>query len=131
MLNALWIFSEERLKGCDAMHEYAVTQNMVEIAVKEAEAAGSNKILEIRLVIGDLSSIIDESVSMYFDFLSEGTAAYGAKLVFRRMPAKLRCSVCGQEYEKPRNGFDCPSCSGEGRLTDAGREFYIESMEVE
>jgi hydrogenase nickel incorporation protein HypA/HybF len=113
------------------MHEYAVTQNMVEIAVREAVAAGSKKILEIRLVIGDLSSIIDESVSMYFDFFSEGTAAQGAKLIFRRMPAKLSCIACGQEYEKPRSGFDCPSCGGEGRLTDAGREFYIESMEVE
>jgi hydrogenase nickel incorporation protein HypA/HybF len=113
------------------MHEYAVTQNMVEVAVREAAAAGSKKILEIRLVIGDLSSIIDESVSMYFDLLSEGTAAQGAKLIFRRMPAKLVCQGCGKKYEKPRTGFDCPSCGGEGRLTDAGREFYIESMEVE
>lgn len=113
------------------MHEYAVTQNMVEVAVREAEAAGARKILEIRLVIGDLSSIIDESVNMYFDIISKGTAAEGAKLVFRRMPAKFICKACGIEYEKPLRGFECPSCSGEGRLTGAGKEFYIESLEIE
>ena len=113
------------------MHEYAVTKSMVEVAVREAEAANASKIMEIRLVIGDLSSIIDESVSMYFDIISRGTAAEGARLVFKRMPATLVCSVCGLEYEKPKSGFDCPSCGGEGRLTGAGREFYIESMEVE
>lgn len=113
------------------MHEYAVTQNVVEVAVREAEAAGAKKIIEIKLVIGDLSSIIDESVSMYFDIISEGTAAEGAKLIFKRMPAKFICKECGTEYEKPRSGFECPSCGGEGRLTGAGREFYIESMEVD
>lgn len=118
-------------KGSDIMHEYAVTKNMIEIASREAEAAGAQKILEIRLVIGDLSSIIDESVCMYFDIIGKGTIAEGAKLTFRRMPAKLECRSCGLEYEKPRSGFDCPSCGGEGRLLDKGKEFYIESMEVE
>lgn len=113
------------------MHEYAVTKGMIEVAAREAEAAGAKKILEIRLVIGDLSSIIDESVSMYFDIISRGTPAEGAKLVFRRRHAMLACTSCGLEYEKPRSGFDCPSCGGEGRLLDAGKEFYIESMEVE
>lgn len=113
------------------MHEYAVTQSIVEIAAREAEAAGAQKILEIRLVIGDLSSIIDESVSMYFDIISEGTLAQGAKLIFKRLPAKLICNMCGVEYEKPLRGLDCPSCGGEGRLIDAGKEFYIESLEVD
>lgn len=113
------------------MHEYAVTRNIVDIAVKEAEAADAGRILEIRLVIGDLSSIIDESVSMYFDIISKDTIAEGAKLVFKRMPALFLCKSCGREFEKPRSGFSCPHCGGEGRLTDAGREFYIESMEVD
>ncbi|HEX2946853.1 MAG TPA: hydrogenase maturation nickel metallochaperone HypA [Clostridia bacterium] len=113
------------------MHEYAVTRNIVDIAVKEAEAAGAGRILTIKLVIGDLASIIDESVSMYFDIISKDTIAEGAKLVFKRMPALFLCKSCGREFQKPRSGFDCPFCGGEGRLTDAGREFYIESLEVE
>lgn len=113
------------------MHEYAVTQNIVEIAVKEAKAAGAGRIIEIKIVIGDLSSIIDESVDMYFEILSKGTLAEGARLKFKRMPAVLNCSSCGNSFNKPGKGFECPLCGGSGKLTGAGREFYIESLEVE
>ncbi len=113
------------------MHEYAVTKGLIGIAVEEARKAGAAKITLIRLVIGDLSTIIDESVQMYFDMLSEGTVAYGAKLEFRRVSARFRCKDCGIEFEKPKIGFDCPDCGKMGILTDSGKEFYIESMEIE
>ncbi len=113
------------------MHEYAVTQSIVDIAVKEAEKAGASRISEIRLVIGDLSSIIDESVSLYFDIISKGTAAEGARLVFKRIPARFACPACGLEYDKPERGFECPGCGSTGRLAGGGKEFYIESMEVD
>jgi Hydrogenase expression/synthesis hypA family. len=48
------------------MHEYAVTKNIVDIAVAEVKAANAGKIVGISLVVGDLSSILDESVRMYF-----------------------------------------------------------------
>ena len=113
------------------MHEYAVTENIINTAICEAEKAGARRITEIRLTIGDLSSIVDESVQMYFDIISKDTAAEGARLIFRRLPAKFVCSCCGREYNKPADGFDCPVCGSPGRLTGAGREFYIESMEVD
>ncbi|MCX7709781.1 MAG: hydrogenase maturation nickel metallochaperone HypA [Clostridia bacterium] len=113
------------------MHEYAVTKNMLAVALEEAEKAGAKKIIEIRLVIGDLSTIIDESVQMYFDFLTEETIADGAKLVFKRVPAVFQCKACSIEFNKPAKGFDCPQCGAMGAPTGVGREFYIESIEVE
>ncbi len=113
------------------MHEYAVTKSLIELSLNEAEKAGASRITEIRLVIGDLSTIIDESVQMYFDIISEGTKAEGAKLIFRRIPAQFRCGVCGRTYDKPAVGFDCPDFGGTGMPTGVGREFYIESIEVE
>ncbi len=113
------------------MHEYAVTQSMIKLALDEANRAGASKILEIRLVIGDLSTIIDDSVQMYFDIMSEGTIAQGARLVFNRVKAQFKCRQCGEVFEKPPQGFDCPKCGGLGMPTDKGKEFYIESLEVE
>ncbi|KNY29678.1 hydrogenase maturation nickel metallochaperone HypA [Pseudobacteroides cellulosolvens] len=113
------------------MHEYAVTKGLIAIAVEEARKAGASKITLIRLVIGDLSTVIDESVQMYFDMLSEGTVAHGSKLEFRRVSARFHCKDCGIEFEKPKIGFDCPKCGKMGMLTDSGKEFYIESMEIE
>lgn len=113
------------------MHEYAVTQSIVDIAVQEARTAGASRITEVRLVIGDLSSIIDESVSLYFDIISKGTEAEGANLVFKRLPATFFCMECDLEYEKPEKGFECPHCGKTGKLTGSGKEFYIDSMEVD
>lgn len=113
------------------MHEYAVTQSMLKIALDEAKRVDASKILEIRLVIGDLSTILDDSVQMYFDIMSEGTPAQGAKLVFKRVPAEFKCRECGEVFVKPPKGFDCPKCGGLGMPTERGREFYIESLEIE
>ncbi|HEX9063093.1 MAG TPA: hydrogenase maturation nickel metallochaperone HypA [Clostridia bacterium] len=113
------------------MHEYSVTKSMLDTVLDEAQKAGASKIIEIKLVIGDLSSIVAESVQLMFELLSENTAAEGARLHFKRVPALFKCKDCNLEYEKPRIGFSCPSCGKEGMPTGAGREFYIESIEVD
>ncbi|MCX8129643.1 MAG: hydrogenase maturation nickel metallochaperone HypA [Clostridia bacterium] len=113
------------------MHEYAVTKSLVNIVEEEAKKAGAGKVTEIKLVIGDLSTIIDESVQMYFDIISEGTVAQGARLIFRRVPAEFQCKSCGCVYNKPEKGFECPGCGSVGIPTGKGKEFYIESLEVE
>lgn len=113
------------------MHEYAVTKGLITIVLEEAQKAGAVKVTEIRLVIGDLSTIIDDSVQMYFDIMSQGTLAEGAKLHFTRVPAEFLCKSCGQKYHKPKVGFECPVCGGQGTPTGVGKEFYIESIEVE
>lgn len=113
------------------MHEYAVTKGLLNIAIEEANKAGAKKITAIRLVIGDLSTIMDESVQMYYDIMSEGTIASGARLIFNRVPAEFQCKVCGLKFNKPKTGFDCPQCGNIGTPTGVGKEFYVESIEVE
>lgn len=113
------------------MHEYGVTQSIIDTVVEEAEKNNVESIKYITLVIGDLSSIVDDSVQMYFDALSQGTVAEGAQLVFRRVKAQLQCRQCEKNFELEKGSFDCPGCGGLGRLTEIGKEFYIESIEVE
>jgi hydrogenase nickel incorporation protein HypA/HybF len=113
------------------MHEYAVTQSIIRIAATEAERAGANKITAINLVIGDLSTIVDDSVRLYFSMIAEGTPAEGAELNFRRIPAEFFCKVCGKSFVKPAHGFECPTCGNYGTPTEVGKEFYVESIEVD
>ncbi len=113
------------------MHELAVTESIVEIACRHAKRAKAKRILRINLVIGDLSSIVDESVQFYFDFVSQDTLAQGAELTFRRIPVELVCGACGHRWNPPDADWVCPQCGErEGRVT-AGREFYVESIEVD
>jgi len=113
------------------VHELAVTQSMLDLALKHAEQAGARRITCINLVVGELSGIVDESVQFYFDFVSKGTPAEGARLVFERQPARFRCRVCGHEFTLEDGNWVCPACQALGGEIIAGREFYMESIEVE
>lgn len=113
------------------MHEYTVTKNIVDIAVKEATKSNAKKIICINLVIGELSTIIDESVQMYFDFFTEDTIANGAKLNFRKVKAEFECNKCFKKFNMDTFTYECPQCGGLSKPTDIGREFYIESIDIE
>jgi hydrogenase nickel incorporation protein HypA/HybF len=112
------------------MHEMAVTQSILDIAIKHARQAGASNIKQIHLVIGELSGVVDDSVQFYFDFLSKETIAEGAELFFDRRPAVYRCRECGTTYRP--DGFDwvCPACDALTFEVISGREFRIESIEV-
>lgn len=109
------------------MHELAVTEEIIKIVT---ELSRGRRVREIVLVIGDLSSFVDESIQFYFDRLTESTPLEGAKLLFKRIPVKLRCYRCKEEFN-PTEDYICPHCGGIGGDIIEGREFYIESIEVE
>lgn len=113
------------------MHELAVTESIVEIATRHAAQAGASRVLAINLVIGELSSIVDDSVQFYFDYLSEGTSAEGARLVFSRLDVALMCQACGHRWEPTGADWRCPVCGAARAQAVQGREFYVESIEVE
>ena len=112
------------------MHELAITEEILRITVEHAEKARAEHVTDIHLVIGDLSSVVDDSVQFYFDFSSPGTVAEGAELHFRRVPARLRCRQCEQEFEPEDRDWHCPKCRALGGDVIQGREFYVESIEV-
>ena len=112
------------------MHELAVTESILEIALRHGRAARATAITDLFLVVGELSTIVDESVQFYWDIISEGTEAVGATLHFRRVPGRLACRACGHIYS-PRQDLPCPACGGIDIAVVAGEEFYLESIEVE
>ena len=112
------------------MHELAITEEILRITVEHAEKAQAQRVTDIHLVIGDLSSVVDDSVQFYFDFSSPGTVAEGAELHFQRVPARLRCRQCEQEFEPDDRDWHCPNCQALGGDVIQGREFYLESIEV-
>ncbi|NLG28400.1 MAG: hydrogenase maturation nickel metallochaperone HypA [Chloroflexi bacterium] len=113
------------------MHELSVTENIIAIAERHARAAQATRIVSIRLVIGELSSIVDDSIQFYFDHLAANTLAAGATLVFDRRPVSLCCAACGHTWQPEAADWTCPLCGQARAQITAGREFYIDSIEVE
>jgi hydrogenase nickel incorporation protein HypA/HybF len=114
------------------MHELPVTEGILSVALEAAQQNGARRIMAIDLVIGELAGIVDDSVQFYFDILSKDTIAEGAILRFRREPAVAACGDCGHQFpvEAPLTAI-CPVCGGIRLHVSGGREFFVESIEVE
>ncbi|MFN2114197.1 MAG: hydrogenase maturation nickel metallochaperone HypA [Anaerolineae bacterium] len=113
------------------MHELAVTQGLLELALRHADEAGGGRITDLYLVIGRLSSVVDDSVQFYWDVISEGTAAEGAELHFRRVPVEMRCLACSLDYRPDGEDLACPECNGLAVRVVSGDEFRLEALDLD
>ena len=112
------------------MHELSITEDILRIVSAHAQKANAQSVTRINLVIGELTSFIDDSIQFYFEMLSPGTPAEGATLHFRRIKTRFRCRQCSYEFEPEDRNWICPECGALGGDVIAGKECYVESIEV-
>jgi hydrogenase nickel incorporation protein HypA/HybF len=113
------------------MHELSITEEILNIAITKAREAQAEKVIEINLVIGDASSIVGECVQFCFDFISRETIAAGATLNFERRPLQMRCRNCNSIFGPEKESWTCPQCQDWSVEIVSGKEFYMDSIEVE
>jgi len=113
------------------MHELGITENIVNIALEKANEAQAKNVIQINLVIGEMSGFVPDCIQFYFDSLSQDTIAQGAVLHFESVPTQLRCRNCSTTFRPQDTLWSCPKCQGQSVEISKGRELYIESMEVE
>jgi len=77
------------------VHELAITQAILDTALRHAEQARVTSVHALYLRLGELSGLAPDSIQFYFDLLSKGTCAEGAQLHFERFSPRARCRVCG------------------------------------
>ena len=113
------------------MHEQSIVESILALALENAEKAEATKILKIHLVVGELSGVLDEAVNFYFSFLSKDTIASQASLCFKHVRAQLRCRKCDMVFSPEQVDLACPNCKERQVEIVAGRELYMDSLEVE
>ncbi|MBP7585505.1 MAG: hydrogenase maturation nickel metallochaperone HypA [Spirochaetes bacterium] len=115
------------------MHELSIMSNILDIVLDFAGRHGATRVSKINLLVGDLSDLIPEWMQTYFDFVSKDTLADKALIVVNRVPAVLRCKGCSFEFtlDKEKWQFTCPKCSASDVELLSGREFTVESIEID
>jgi hydrogenase nickel incorporation protein HypA/HybF len=113
------------------MHELSVTESILEIALRHATQVEAKKINNLYIIIGNLASIVDDSIQFYWDLISQGTIAENAILHFERIPTKMECLDCKNIYFPEQGELLCPICHGINIKIIQGEEFYLSAIDVE
>ena len=111
------------------MHETSVAQRMVDMAIEVADKNGGGRVVGMRLLLGEMAGVEQETLSFAFGVVCRGTRAEGCKLEIVPMPTRLRCRGCGVE----RGGelLDPCVCGLPGGEMLAGRELRVDTIDVE
>jgi hydrogenase nickel incorporation protein HypA/HybF len=115
------------------MHELYVTKSIFNIVLKHATAGNVSRVVSVNLEIGSLSDLQGEWLQRYFDKLSLGSIAEGAKLKITRAPAVFLCNPCRQSFEifsLLEEELSCPHCQGKEVSLVSGKEYHVKNMEV-
>ena len=116
------------------MHELHVTKSIFQIVLKHAITGNVNCVHSVNLEIGALSDLQGEWIQQYFNRLSRGTVAEGAKLKITRVPAVFECNDCHQPFEIDsllEKDLSCPYCQCREVNLISGREYHVKNMEVQ
>jgi hydrogenase nickel incorporation protein HypA/HybF len=113
------------------MHELSVTENILNTSLEYAKREHAVKVTAINLNIGQLSSIIDDSVQFYWEMIAKETLCENARLNFNRIPAMLKCLDCQNDYSLGSEPGPCPACGSYNVKILSGDEFQLESIEIE
>ncbi len=116
------------------MHELPIAKSIFDIVMKHAQANNVKKVFSVNLQIGALSDLQSEWMQRYFDRLSRGTVADGAKLKAKRTPAVFRCGDCQQSFEigsMPVEDVKCSLCNGDNISLISGTEYRVSNMEAQ
>lgn len=113
------------------MHEMAIVQSMLDIALRAGNDAGAKRIKAVRVKMGEYSDVVPVIMREYFAVAARGTIAEGAEIEITRIPVTMRCRACGWQGRVDKLHIQCGACGGTQLSLLSGREFYVESLEAE
>ena len=112
------------------MHELSIALALVEQMEKTAREHHACSVPSVTVMVGAMSGVDPEALRGAFPLAAEGTAAEGADLRITEVEAAVRCRSCGAESKPDLPFLRCGACGSEAVDVAAGRELYIQSMDV-
>lgn len=113
------------------MHEMAMISSIFNVINDKIKEYGINRVKQVKLVVGDMTGVEDNTMRACFELFAETTPVEGARLVIEHIPIKVRCRNCGNEYVASNMHFKCSSCGGSSINIITGKELYIDNIEAE
>ncbi|HID27203.1 MAG: hydrogenase maturation nickel metallochaperone HypA [Methanosarcinales archaeon] len=120
------------------MHEISIAGAMIDIILESANKNNINKIQEVCIEVGELTSLNPEQLKFIFKVISKNTILEGAKINIKVIPTFIECNNCDYKgsidfYEKLHYiipDIKCPKCHDLKVNISKGRECNVKSIKV-
>ncbi len=114
------------------MHELSIASSIVEAVIESAAAYPGARVKEVRLRVGALASVVEDSLQFCWELATEDSPLEGSVLVINKLPVIVHCGACGRDSELDGvQSFRCAHCGELAADFLQGRELEIESIELE
>ncbi|MDR1701420.1 MAG: hydrogenase maturation nickel metallochaperone HypA [Sporomusaceae bacterium] len=118
------------------MHEMAIAQGIMKIAVKTALENEARKILSVKVLIGQMTGIDSDSLIFCFKSLAKAETqieAANAVLTVETLPLRAKCQECFREIEFKEKvyRFFCPQCDSPHLNIISGQDLNVAHLDVE
>ena len=114
------------------MQELSIVASVVGSVMDSLAGLPRARVLEVRLRIGVLQSVEQESLSFCWEVGTQGTPLAGSKLVIKPIPVGAYCAACAADVElEGVQSFRCPNCGDFLNDLRRGRELEIDSIEID
>ena len=112
------------------MHELSIAQSLLESALAAAAEHRARRIAVVRVRIGGLRQIVEDSLRQAFALLAEGSIAERAGLEIDAVPTVWRCRICGAARAVETAEERCP-CGSSDRAFEGNDDLLLTSLELE
>jgi hydrogenase nickel incorporation protein HypA/HybF len=110
------------------VHELSLCGAIAALATRHA---GSRRVTVIHVRIGQLRQVVPDTLAFCWTLISEDTELAGSVLEVERVPARLRCRACSEQFGLDGViAFVCPACSGLDIEVVAGEDFDVTALDL-
>ena len=113
------------------MHQFSIAQNIIDLALAEAEKNNGKRICSLAIKLGKASHIEPESMELCLRAAAQGTIAEQAEIEIKPLALTARCRECGHTAAAQDNELLCSGCGGENLEVLTGSEVFLESLVVD
>ena len=113
------------------MHEVSICESIMDIIRAEAAKERASKVNSVRLKIGELAGVVEDSMRFAFEVVTKGTVAEGARLVIDNVPLTAHCKSCNRTFHIVGYAFSCAHCESPEIEVVSGRELQVEDIDLE